>query len=149
MVSETPEATTSESLSNLRYPWELPEFNKISKFFSALKKSRIETVKCKNCGQLQWPPRAICNICLSNELEWVEVSRQGRLIAFSNAYVGLNENETPPILVGAVHLDDGLRLLTRITNSKYEDLKVGMRVELVTAGLVKGKPFWAHSLLRN
>ena len=55
------------------YPWDLPEFNRIARFFSALKESRIESTKCSKCGTIQWPPRIICSNCLSSELEWIEL----------------------------------------------------------------------------
>ena len=127
------------------YPWQLPEYNKIARFFSALNESRIETTQCKKCGTTQWPPRSICSNCLSDDLIWVEIPKTGKIAGFSKAYVGLNAGEEAPILVAAVHLEGGLRILTRILGAKYEDLRVDMPVKLKKAALVDGKPYWAFS----
>ena len=127
------------------YPWHLKEFNKISRFFDALGESRIETTQCNSCDTIQWPPRSICSKCLSEDLKWVEIPRTGRIVGFSKAYVGIIAGEEAPILVAAVHLEGGLRILTRILGAKYEDLRVDMPVKLVKAALIEGKPYWAFS----
>jgi uncharacterized OB-fold protein len=127
------------------YPWHLKEYNKISPFFDALSKSKIETTQCKSCNSIQWPPRSICSKCLSEDLKWVEVPKTGKIVGFSKAYIGLIDGEEAPIVVAAVHLEGGLRILTRIIGAKYEDLRVDLPVKLAKAALVDGKPYWAFS----
>ena len=129
----------------VHYPWHLKEYNKISRFFDALVESKIETTQCNKCDSIQWPPRSICSKCLSDDLKWVEIPKTGKIVGFSLAYVGVTSGEEAPILVAAVHLDGGLRILTRIHDAKYEDLRVDMPVKLKKAALVDGKPYWAFS----
>jgi uncharacterized protein len=136
-------ATSSERAEDAwGYPWDEPENNKIARFFSSLKKSKIETTKCKKCSTLQWPPRSICSNCLSTDLSWVPLPSKGELVAFSKAYIGTIHGEIPPILVGTVHLEGGPRLLTRIVGADFESLEVGMPMKLSKARLTYGKPYW-------
>ncbi len=107
-----------------------------------MKESRIETTKCDKCGTVQWPPRSICSKCLSLELSWVELPRRGRLETLGKAFVGAVGKEELPIVVGVVHLEGGLRLLSRIVGESFESLKMGMEVELRRADVVDGKPYW-------
>ncbi|HKW05827.1 MAG TPA: Zn-ribbon domain-containing OB-fold protein [Nitrososphaerales archaeon] len=125
------------------YPWDSPEYNKISRFFDSLKQSKIETTQCNSCSKTQWPPRSICSNCLSMDLKWVELPTKGTIAAFSKAYIGTIEGEVPPILVAALDLEGGLRLLTRLVNCDFDALKIGMRVKLARTALVGGKPYWA------
>ena len=125
------------------YPWDVPAYNKIARFFSALKESKIETTQCEKCGSIQWPPRSVCSKCLSQDLAWVKLPETGSIVSFSKAYIGTIQGEEPPMLVAALDLDNGLRLLTRIVNAKYEHLKVGMRVRLAKTAVIDGKPYWA------
>ncbi len=124
------------------YPWGEPEFNKTARVLDSLSKSKIETTKCKSCSTVQWPPRSICSKCLSLDLEWITLPETGKLDAFTQAYIGANHSEKVPIIVGAVRLEGGIRLLARITGVSVESLKLGMDVRFASAKLVGGKPYW-------
>ncbi|HZW57877.1 MAG TPA: OB-fold domain-containing protein [Nitrososphaerales archaeon] len=139
------------SVPESHYPWDVPEYNKIARFFASLSESKIETTKCTLCNTIQWPPRSICSNCLCTDLDWIEIPKTGTVVGFSKAYVGTNPGEEPPMLVAAVHLDGegALRLLTRISKAKFEDMKVGMKVKFARAALVNGKPYWEHEPLTN
>lgn len=134
--SETPQG---------HYPWDIPKYNRIARFFAALKESRIETTHCEKCDEIQWPPRSICSSCLSTKLDWVELPKTGKIVAFSQAYVGGLNDEESPLLVAAIELDNGLRLLSRISGSSYEQLHVGQKVKLFKTALINGQPYWSFS----
>ncbi len=124
------------------YPWGEPEFNKTARFLSSLSKSKLETTKCKSCSALQWPPRSVCSNCLSLDLKWVELPKTGTLAAFTRSFIGGTHQEKVPIVVGAIHLRGGLRLLGRIADTDFESLRPGMTVRFALAKLVDGKPYW-------
>ncbi len=124
------------------YPWGEPEFSKTARFLTSLSESKIESTKCRKCSTIQWPPRSVCSKCLSLDLEWVELPKRGELVAFTRAYIGGAHGEKTPFIVGAVHLEGGIRLLARIAGASFESLKVGMVVEFSEAKLVGGKPYW-------
>ena len=124
------------------YPWGEPELNKTARFFDSLSKSKLETTKCKKCSTVQWPPRSICSKCLSLDLEWISLPQTGKLDAFTQAYIGATHSEKLPIVVGAVRLEGGIRLLARIADASVESLKTGIDVRFAGAKLVGGKPYW-------
>ncbi len=124
------------------YPWADPELNRTARFLSSLSKSKLETTKCKACGTVQWPPRIICSKCLSLDLKWVTLPKSGTLVAFTRAYIGGTHKEKTPIVVGAIHLQGGLRLLGRIVGRDFESLRAGTKVRFSSAKLVDGKPYW-------
>ncbi len=129
------------------YPWGEPELNKTARFLTSLAKSKIETTKCKKCSTVQWPPRSVCSKCLSLDLRWVALPKKGKLVAFARAYIGATHTEETPIIVGAIHLQGGIRLLSRIAGTSFESLKVGMAVRFSGAKLVDGKPYWEFTPL--
>ena len=124
------------------YPWADPELNKTARFLASLAKSKIETTKCNRCSTLLWPPRSVCPKCLSLDLRWVSLPKTGRLVAFTHAYIGGAHGERTPFIVGAIHMEGGIRLLSRITGAGIEALKPGMKVKFAEAKLVDGKPYW-------
>jgi uncharacterized OB-fold protein len=124
------------------YPWGEPELNRTARFLTSLSKSKIETTKCRRCHALQWPPRSICSNCLSLDLQWIALPKNGKLVAFTRAYIGGTHGEPKPIVVGAIHLSGGIRLLSRISGATFDSLKVGMTVRFANAKLVDGKPYW-------
>ncbi len=139
------EAERKSEAQEGHYPWDNPNYNRVARFFSALKESRIETTKCNKCGEIQWPPRIICSTCLSTDISWIELPKAGKIVAFSKAFVGSLQGEESPIIVAAILLDNGLRLLSRISDATYEQLHVGQKVKLTKAAMVNGQPYWAFS----
>lgn len=134
--------TTAPAEDAWHYPWGEPEYNRVSRFFSSLAKSKIETTKCKRCSTVQWPPRSICSKCLSLDLGWVALPKRGTLVAFSQAYVGTSPGESVPMTVGVIHLPGGIRLLSRIVDADFGSLRIGMPVKFLGARLMGGKPYW-------
>ncbi len=125
------------------YPLQDEKNTKISKFFDSLKEGRLTTTKCKKCGKLLWPPRIICPECLSDELEWVDLGTKGELYCFTEVRLGapLGFVQDAPFCVGIVKTG-GLLISTRIDDSKYEDLKIGDKVQLKIVELDDGRVFY-------
>jgi uncharacterized OB-fold protein len=107
------------------------------RFFTELRGRRLMTTRCRACGSLRFPPRAWCPDCLSEDLEWVELSGRGRLAAFSTQETAIRFRA--PDVIGLVDLDDGVRVLSHIAG-RYEDLSIGDAVSVdfveVEPGLV-------------
>lgn len=60
---------------------------KVSRFVEELSSGNITATKCKTCGKKYYPPRADCSNCMESQMEWVSVSKEGRLITFTKIYV--------------------------------------------------------------
>ena len=125
------------------YPLEDAKVTGISQFFSNLREGRLTTTKCKKCGKLLWPPRIMCSNCLSNELEWVDLGKEGELYTFTDMRVGapLGFVEDVPFCIGIIKIG-GLLISTRIDDAKYDELKIGDRLRLKIVGLSDGRVFF-------
>ena len=125
------------------YPLEDAKMTEISQFFTSLKEGRLTTTKCKKCGKLSWPPRIVCPDCLSNELEWVDLGTEGELYAFTEMRVGapLGFVEDVPFCIGIVKISD-LLISARIDNAKYDELKIGEKLQLKVVQLDDGRVFY-------
>lgn len=125
------------------YPLEDEKETKISLFFKNLREGRLTTTKCKRCEKLLWPPRIVCPKCLSDELEWVDLGSEGELYAFTEMRLGapLGFAEDVPFCIGIVKIG-GLSISARIDDAKYEDLKIGDRVQLKIIELEDGRVFY-------
>ena len=125
------------------YPLEDAKVTEISQFFVNLRQGSLTTTKCKKCGKLSWPPRIMCPDCLSNELEWVDLGTEGELYAFTEMRVGapLGFVEDVPFCIGIVKIGD-LLISARIDNAKYDELKIGEKLQLKVVQLDDGRVFY-------
>ncbi len=128
------------------YPLEDEKNTRISQFFKSLKKGRLTTTQCENCGKLLWPPRIVCPNCLSDKLEWVDLGVEGELYAFTEMKAGapLGFAQDVPFCISMVKIGS-LLITARIDNAKYEDLKIGEKVKLKIVELEDGRVFYRFS----
>jgi hypothetical protein len=125
------------------YPLQDEKNTKVSQFFKNLKEGRLTTTKCKKCKKLLWPPRIICPECLSDELEWVDLGTEGELYCFTEVRLGapLDFVQDVPFCVGIVKISS-LLISARIDDAKYEDLKIGDKVQLKIVELNDSRVFY-------
>jgi uncharacterized protein len=110
-----------------------------------LKEEKIMGSQCQKCGALALPPRPICVSCFGSELEWIQFRGVGKLAAFTSIIVappfmakeGFNKNN--PYVVGVVELEEGAKIVARITGvdaKKPEEIKVGtpLKAEFIHSG---------------
>ncbi len=77
-------------------------------------------VRCKSCGNVMLPPRGICHQCHGDDLEWIPLSGQGKLISFTVIGVGprpmVDEGFDRNNLYcsGIVELAEGPRMCTQL-----------------------------------
>lgn len=132
------------------YPLEDEKNTRISQFFKNLKKGRLTTTKCKECGKLLWPPRVVCSGCLSDKLEWADLGIEGKLYAFTEMRAGppLGFAQDVPFCVGMVEIGN-LLISARIDDAKYEDLEIGDKVKLKIVELEDGRVFYRFRKIRQ
>jgi hypothetical protein len=110
----------------------LPQTEFISEFVQGLKEGRLLGTQCKRCGAKYLPPRAHCK-CGSDEVEWFEASKTGRLLSYTLVtFPPESMARYAPYIVAVAELDDGSRLLAHITGVTPKTLKVGMRVQVIS-----------------
>ena len=121
-----------KSARTLRITYNLP-ISRTSKFWQGLKDGKVYATKCKNCNKLYFPPVADCGACGSSEVEWVELSGEGEIVTFTQVLVKpASFSEDPFYIVAIAKLKDGVKALAWLTGIEREDVKVGMKVKLVT-----------------
>lgn len=91
---------------------------------------------CKACGEVFFPKKQIdiCSYCQSEEISEIRLSREGKLLTFSNIEqkpAGGFYKGPVPFIYAMVELDTGVIVQTHITEAPVESLKIGQRVELV------------------
>lgn len=99
-------------------------------FWNGLRNNKLLIQRCKGCGTLRHPPRPMCPHCRS--LEWEAVESSGRGTVYS--YVMPHEPRFPffeyPYVVALVELEEGIRVVSNLTDIDPTDVTVGMPVEV-------------------
>ena len=93
---------------------------------------KFEGMKCKNCGYVAYPEyHRVCLKCGTiDQWEKVKLTPRGTVHTYIVSYYLPPEFETP-LPLAIVDLDPpGGRVYAISTETKHEDMKVGLRVEL-------------------
>ena len=93
-------------------------------FWRGLREGALCVQRCRGCGALRWPPRAICNRCRGFDCEWIALSGRGRIASwvcthqvFSPAW----RDEVPYVVVQvALDEQDDLQLIGRLEDAAPE-----------------------------
>ena len=115
------------------WPIEAKEFNRVWTFYENLKQGRFTTTKCQDCGFVAYPPGVICPECYSENLEYVDLPKKGKVMVFSEQLKGVPLGFQSPLIHAVIDLgvDPVRRLLTRIINCPAGALKQGDEVQLM------------------
>ncbi|MCP4368993.1 MAG: Zn-ribbon domain-containing OB-fold protein [Deltaproteobacteria bacterium] len=105
---------------------------KTNDFIDFLEGGKVMGTRCKDCGHVFFPPRADCYKCLASNVEWFEVSGNGKLVTYSKlefAPVGFQDDVPYCIAL----LDYGkYKVFGRIAKDVPEDeIKIGMEMKTV------------------
>jgi enoyl-CoA hydratase/3-hydroxyacyl-CoA dehydrogenase len=127
------------------YPLEGDKQTRINAFFENLKKGRLTTTKCKKCGKVHWHPRVVCDGCSSDDLEWTDLPKFGKLAEYTAMTVGapMGFERDLPFVMGMVEFPGlDIKVASRIDGLRYEDAFFGMDVEFKTVYLEDGRVFF-------
>jgi uncharacterized OB-fold protein len=97
---------------------------------------RLLGSRCAACGGHHFPPHDTCAYCASSDVSPVSLSPTGRLWAWTAVtaappgYLG-----DVPYGFGVVELDDGIRVITRLTEADPSALRSGQPMHLVIVPL--------------
>ena len=99
-------------------------------FWNGLKEGVVKLQKCNQCGVWVFYPRSRCSSCLSDSLEWREVSGNGTLYTYTIARQPTSPHfaDEVPQRLAVVELEEGVRLTTTLVNVAEADIRVGMRL---------------------
>ena len=106
---------------------------------SPLEDVRLKGVKCRACGALSMGERQYCINCTSSDLEEHIFSKNGKVYSCTiirHAPPPPYPQETfKPFPAAWVELEDGLQIITELTDCGLEDVEIDMPVEMIA---VKG-----------
>jgi uncharacterized protein len=71
------------------WPVEAGEFNRIYPFHENLKAGKLTTTRRKACHAVSYTPQVICPECYSDDLEYIELPKRGKVIVFSETLKGV------------------------------------------------------------
>lgn len=119
-------------------------FSDIS-FEQFLNEEKLMGVRCRDCCSLYVPPRPICTTCHSEDMEWVQMTGTGTLLAFTCITIGSEimraegYDRHNPYCSGVVQLTEGARVDARIEGvdaRNPESIAVGtsMRIKYLHRG---------------
>lgn len=114
--------------------------SKVNDFIDYLEQGKVMGTRCKECGQVFFPPRADCYKCLSSEVEWFEVKGKGRLISYSLLnYAPVGFEQDLPYCIAVLDYGD-YKIFGRISSDLPEgEIEIGMEMETAATKLPNGQ----------
>jgi len=106
--------------------------SKTEEFLKYLEQGKVMTTRCRKCGTAHFPPKMDCPSCLSNDMEWFEISGNGKLVTCTTIHYGPSgfEDKAPYSL--AIADFDGIRIFGKIDKRLSEnEIHPGMPVTIV------------------
>jgi uncharacterized OB-fold protein len=92
---------------------------------------RLAGARCRACGEVVTPPRAVCPACRGRELEPHTVSDHGEVLTYTVIRVaGPGFVHEVPYVLAAIALDGGGRITCQLTDLVDEEPRIGLRVRL-------------------
>jgi uncharacterized OB-fold protein len=108
-------------------------------FYQFLDENRLMGSRCRSCGALHLPPRALCPACYGEEMDWEEMSGGGKLLAFTTVHIAptamieAGYDRKNPYCTGIVQLDEGPAISAQIIGvdpTKPEEIEIGTPVQV-------------------
>ena len=99
-------------------------------FWKGLQKKELLIQRCENCNKHIFYPRSICPNCFSEHISWVKSKGRGSIYSYTVVHrtFGPFEDQAP-FVVAIVELDEGVRMLTRISGDRKQ-ISIGKPVEI-------------------
>ncbi len=101
-------------------------------FWENCKKKKLVFQKCKNCGKIRWPYSIACPECYSFEYEFIESKGNGKIYSYVIYNVPFDKNfkDKVPYIVAIIELDEGVKFLSNIVDTDFNNLKCEQKVNL-------------------
>jgi uncharacterized OB-fold protein len=126
------------------FPLQSADHTKLAEFYARLGHGRLSTTRCTECGRMAWPPRAFCGECCADRFEWIDLTGEGTIQAFTVQETGLPAGFPGPRVFAIVAVD-GLRIFTIIVGDDAGGVSIGQPVRLRPLRVADGpagEPRW-------
>lgn len=105
-----------------------PNINPENKaFWDAAQDNRFILKFCNSCKEPHYYPRTLCPHCGSDDTTWVESKGLGEIYS----YTVMRRGVEVPFAMAYVKLNEGVSVLTHLTNCDFDAIKIGQKVKVV------------------
>ncbi len=115
------------------YKKPLPELDGLTaEFYGWCKKGELRFQRCLSCNGWRHVPREMCPECASTDWEWQRSSGKGKIFTWTVAERPMHPGfaDAAPYAPVVVELEEGVRVLTEMTDCMPSDLVIDMPVEV-------------------
>jgi uncharacterized protein len=118
----------------------LPAATPLTSALSRAFTDALQLQRCEACGTFIYYPRVVCPECLSDSLDWHDISGLGELLSFGVIWRPLHPafNELVPLHLCTVRLVEGPIVLALLDSGAAEPLVIGTSVRLLGAEIGPG-----------
>jgi uncharacterized OB-fold protein len=108
-------------------------------FWEGVQQHKLLIQRCQACQQFVFYPRALCPHCFSEQLAWVEAAGRGTIYSYTVAHQAYGPfAEQVPFVVAIIELQEGVRMMSRITNTSPDTVQVGAPVQVTFVQVAEG-----------
>src|SRR5215207_11445307 len=120
------ERTYKRSLPRLRDPM-------AAEFYGHCKKHELRFQRCKDCHAWRHVPRDLCAKCGSFNWEWAKSAGKGKVFSWTTAMQPMLPPfaDAVPYSPVVIEMDEGVRLVSWLTDVTNEELRLDLPVEVV------------------
>lgn len=106
-------------------------------FYEGARRHQLLVQRCRACGALRFPARALCSECLSIAAEWTPVSGRGEIYSFNVMHQVYHPGFAAevPYAVVLVKLEEGPKLISNLVGVAPADIRIGLPVRVVFEAL--------------
>ena len=120
-------------MAETKYKLPLPRVGGMSAdFYRFCKEHELRFQRCTECGTWRHIPRDMCAKCGSFKWEWARSSGRGKLFSWTTATQSMMPQfaDQVPYSPVIIELDEGVRMVTWLTDLEPDELRLGMPVEV-------------------
>jgi uncharacterized OB-fold protein len=113
---------------------------KTNDFIDYLEKGQVMGTRCRDCGLVFFPPRADCHQCLADNVEWFEITGNGRLVTYSRLkFAPIGFEEDLPYCIALLDYGD-YKIFGRLASDiPADEIQIGMPMTTVVNELPNGQ----------
>ncbi|MBE0566050.1 MAG: Zn-ribbon domain-containing OB-fold protein [Krumholzibacteria bacterium] len=101
---------------------------------------RLEAGRCADCGEIHFPPRAVCRKCGARESTTVVLPNRGKVVTCTVVDIPPAEfDDQKPYVNAIVELENGVRLTCMVAEAPPDAVDIGTEVELIFRRLRCGR----------
>ncbi len=117
----------------LKLKYKMP-LGKIKGFFTALSEEKILATRCPKCERTFFPPQVDCPYCRINDLDWIEVPKEGILETYTIITIKPTTFQHYEDYVLAIaSFENNVKILTWLKIDDKDKIKIGMKVKLTVS----------------